>query len=84
MPMTRPRGAGSSLFAASPWRCVTDGCFVYAEDELGSTHTRATFSWLQDVTLQAAFRDFGTVQNVKVIREKGGELGCRTVVFCGL
>lgn len=41
----------------------------------------ASFSWLQDVTLQAAFRDFGTVQNVKVIREKGGERKTRTVIF---
>lgn len=31
----------------------------------------------QAETLQVAFRPFGNVQNVKVIREKGGALGAR-------
>lgn len=32
----------------------------------------------QDETLRAAFRPYGSVQNVKVIREKGGEYGAHS------
>lgn len=36
---------------------------------------------MQQETLYEAFKDFGSVQNVKVIREKGGKLGKWSVIF---